>query len=172
MSLDGSKKKEDDTSTAKDPEVIAVPLTEEEQRDFEDLVYIAQKRNVKITIQRGAQAGIVAGLMVMGGVIAAGPVGAAVGGGIATGLAISLSKNVVSLKDLLQDTPPDKRRQVYELFAKAIREEFQDGFLENPELNLMLGGGTVISVVRYCLDRDIIENEKLEKLDGILRKIQ
>jgi len=95
-----------------------------------------------------------------------------VGGGIATGLAISLSKNVVSLKDLLQDTPPDKRRQVYELFAKAIREEFQDGFLENPELNLMLGGGTVISVVRYCLDRDIIENEKLEKLDGILRKIQ
>lgn len=148
------------------------PLTEVEQNDFENLVYIAQKREIKVTIQRGTQAGIAAGLLVMGGVIVAGPVGAVVGGAIGTGVAAGMSRNVVSLRQLLEQTPREKRSEVYRVFSEAMREEFQDGFQKNPELNLLLGGGTVVSVVRYCLERDMIENEKLEKLDGILKKIK
>jgi hypothetical protein len=61
---------------------------------------------------------------------------------------------------------------VYRVFSEALKEEFQDGFQENPELRVLLGGGTILSVLRYCLDRDLIENEKLERMDNILRKIK
>lgn len=151
---------------------LTKPLTEDEVRDYENLMYIAQKREIKVTIQKGTQAGIAAGLLVMGGVIVAGPVGAVVGGAIGTGVAASISQNVVSLSQLLDQTPPEKRGQVYRVFSEAMREEFQQGFTENPELRLLLSGGSVVSVVRYCLDRDMIENEKLEKLDNILKKIK
>eukprot|EP00527_Entomoneis_sp_CCMP2396_P003091 CAMPEP_0198138744 /NCGR_PEP_ID=MMETSP1443-20131203/2143_1 /TAXON_ID=186043 /ORGANISM="Entomoneis sp., Strain CCMP2396" /LENGTH=147 /DNA_ID=CAMNT_0043800655 /DNA_START=165 /DNA_END=608 /DNA_ORIENTATION=- len=147
-------------------------MTEEEEKDFENLLYIARKRELRVTIQNGTQAGVLAGLCVMGGVIVAGPVGAIVGGAIGTGVAVSLSQNVVTLNDLLQQTPPAKRGEVYRVFSEALKEEFQDGFQENPELRVLLGGGTVLSVLRYCLDRDLIENEKLERMDNILRKIK
>ena len=45
------------------------PLTDDESRDFANLVYIAQKRDIRVTIQKGTQAGLAAGLCVMGGVI-------------------------------------------------------------------------------------------------------
>ena len=61
---------------------------------------------------------------------------------------------------------------MYHLFSEAMREEFQDGFTDNPELRLMMGGGSIVSVMRYALDKDLIENEKLEKLDGILKRIK
>ena len=148
------------------------PLTSEEEADFANLVYIAQKRDIRVTIQRGMQAGLAAGLCVAGGVIVAGPVGALAGGAVGTALAASISKNVVSLHDLLEQTPREKRGEVYRVFSDAMREEFQDGFTENPELRLLMGGGSIISVMRYCLDKDLIENDKLEKLDNILKTIR
>lgn len=147
-------------------------LTKEEEEDFENLLYIARKREIRVTIQKGTQAGVVAGLCVMSGVIVAGPAGAIVGGAIGTGFAASISKNVVTLNDLLEKTPPEKRGGVYRVFREALKEEFQDGFSKNPELFLLMGGGTILSVIRYCLDRDLIENENLERLDNILRKVR
>jgi len=135
-------------------------------------LYIAQKRDIKVTIQKGVQAGIVAGLCVTSGVIVAGPVGAVAGGAVGTALAASMSRNVTPLKQLLEETPREKRAAVYRVFREALKEEFQDGFTESPELRLLLGGGSVISVMRYCLDKDLIENEKLERLDNILKTIR
>jgi hypothetical protein len=148
------------------------PLTKEEELDYENLVYIAQKREIRVTIQRGTQAGLAAGLCVMGGVIVAGPVGAMVGGAAGTAIAMSLAKEVVTLQDLLVKTPANKKGDVYRAFSDAMKEEFQDGFTQNPELRLLLSGGTVVSCMRYALDRDLIENDRLEKLDGILKKIR
>lgn len=153
-------------------QALQKPLTEEEEKDYENLVYIAQKREIKITIQKGTQAGVVAGLMVMGGVIVAGPVGAAVGGAAGTALAMSMSSGVVSLSELLSQTPAEKRGEVYRVFSETMKEEFQNGFTDNPELRLLMSGGSIIAVTRYALDKDLIENEKLEKLDNILRMIK
>lgn len=151
---------------------LKAPLNEEEAKDFQNLVYIAQKRDIRVTIQKGTQAGLAAGLCVMGGVIVAGPVGAVAGGAVGTALAASISRNVVSLSELLDQTPANQKGEVYRLFSEAMREEFQDGFTDNPELRLLMGGGSIISVMRYALDKDLIENEKLEKLDVILKKIK
>lgn len=150
---------------------LKTPLTPEEEKDYDNLVYIAQKREIRVTIQKGTQAGLAAGLMVMGGVIVAGPVGAVVGGAAGTALAASISSGVVSLSDLLNQTPPAKRGEVYRVFHEAMKEEFQDGFTQNPELRLLMGGGSIVAVMRYALDKELIESEKLEKLDLILKKI-
>ena len=152
-------------------QALKAPLTAEEEKDYDNLVYIAQKREIRVTIQKGTQAGLAAGLMVMGGVIVAGPVGAVVGGAAGTALAASISQGVVSLSELLNQTPAAKRGEVYRCFSEAMKEEFQDGFTENPELRLLMGGGSIVSVMRYALDKDLVENEKLEKLDIILKKI-
>jgi hypothetical protein len=148
------------------------PLTPEEAQDFDNLVYIARKRQVKVTVKTGAKAGLAAGLCVMGGVLVAGPVGAVVGGAVGTAMAASMSHNVITLNDLLEQTPAAKRAEVYHIFREAIQEEFQDGFTSNPELRLLLSGGTIMGVTRYCLDRDLIESEKLEALDNILSKVR
>lgn len=145
-------------------------LTAEEEKEFDDLVHIAQKRNVKITVKKGTQAGFAAGLCIMGGTVVGGPVGAVVGGVIGTGIATKISKQVVSLKQISKETPRGKRLQVYKVFSEALQEEFHDGFQENPELKLLLGGGSIIGVMRYCLDRDMIESDRLERLDGILKR--
>ena len=102
----------------------------------------------------------------------AGPVGALAGGAMGTALAASISRHVVSLSDLLVDTPADRKGEVYRLFSEAMQEAFQDGFTQNSELRLLMGGGSIISVMRYALDKDLIETEKLEKLDVILKRIK
>ena len=102
----------------------------------------------------------------------AGPVGALAGGAMGTALAASISRHVVSLSDLLVDTPADRKGEVYRLFSEAMKEEFQDAFTQNSELRLLMGGGSIISVMRYALDKDLIETEKLEKLDVILKRIK
>ena len=71
---------------------------------------------------------------------------------------------------MLKQTPLGEKRKVFKVFSEAMKEEFQDGFQENPELKLLLGGGGIIGVMRYCLDRDMIESERLEKLDLLLKK--
>jgi len=147
-------------------------LTLQEEEDFENLMYIAQKRNVQVTVQKGTQAGVAAGICVCGGILVGGPVGAVVGGAIGTLLAAKMSKRVVSLKQMLKETPRGKRRQVYRVFKEAIREELEGGFSEIPELKLLLGGGSIMSVTRYCLDRDMMEREKLERLDRVLQKVR
>ena len=145
-------------------------LTTEEQRlEYENLIYIAQKRNVRVTVQKSTQAGIAAGLCVMGGTIIAGPVGALAGGTVGTVMAASIARHVVPLYQLLEQTPPEQRTEVYHMYAQAIRDEFQNGFVENPELRLVMGGGSITSVLRYAMDRNMMEREKLEKLDALLK---
>lgn len=151
---------------------LKAPLNEEEAKDFQNLVYIAQKRDIRVTIQKGTQAGLAAGLCVMGGVIVAGPVGAMAGGAVGTALAASISRNVVSLSELLDQTPANQKGEVYRLFNEAMREEFQQGFTDNPELRVLMSGCSVVSVMRYALDKDLVESDKLEKLDVILKKIR
>lgn len=147
---------------------------EDEEEDYEHLIHIAQKRNVQVTVQKGTKAGIITGLLVMGGVIIAGPVGAVVGGAIGTGLAATvISRKVVSVQSLLQETPRAQRREVYRVFSEAIQAEFRQGFQSNPDLHYLLSkkkGMVTMSVLKYCLDRKMMDREKLQKLDGILTK--
>jgi hypothetical protein len=135
------------------------------------LVYLATKREIKCTIRKSTQAGVAAGLSVMAGTLVAGPIGAAAGGAIGTALAVSISKNIVPLNTLLEQTPQEKRGEVVKLFNEAFREEFIDTIESSPELKLVLSGRHPIGVVRYMVERDLIKSEKLEKLDGILSKV-
>eukprot|EP00521_Asterionellopsis_glacialis_P009695 CAMPEP_0195287662 /NCGR_PEP_ID=MMETSP0707-20130614/4634_1 /TAXON_ID=33640 /ORGANISM="Asterionellopsis glacialis, Strain CCMP134" /LENGTH=169 /DNA_ID=CAMNT_0040347439 /DNA_START=33 /DNA_END=542 /DNA_ORIENTATION=+ len=154
--------------------VNAIPSNadgEYNQKDYDDLLYLANKREIKVTINTSTKAGIVAGLAVMGGTLVAGPVGAAVGGAVGTAMAVSMSKNVVGLNQLLNDTPQEKRREIIMLFSEAFREEFTETINGNPELKLLMRGGTPISVVRYMVEKDIIQDENAKKLDGILTRI-
>mmetsp|Transcript_9211 Transcript_9211/g.13116 ORF Transcript_9211/g.13116 Transcript_9211/m.13116 type:complete len:170 (+) Transcript_9211:231-740(+) len=155
------------TATA---EIVAAKA-EYNEKDYADLIYLANKREIKVTIQTSTKAGIVAGLAVMGGTLVAGPVGAAVGGAMGTAMAVSMSKNVVGLNKLLEDTPREKRGDIVKLLSEAFREEFTDTINGNPELKLLLRGGTPISVVRYMVEKDIIKDENAKKLDGILTRI-
>jgi hypothetical protein len=107
----------------------------------------------------------------MAGTLVAGPAGAAAGGAVGTALAVSMSKNIVPLNKLLEQTPPEKRGEVIKLFNEAFREEFMDTIENNPELKLLLTGRTPLGVVRYMVDRELIQNDKLQKLDGILSKV-
>jgi hypothetical protein len=141
------------------------------QEEFDDLRYLSQKRDIQITIRKGTQAGLAAGLSVMAGVIVAGPVGAAVGGALGTSLAIHMAKDTVPLTTLLERTPPERRGEVIQIYRESFREEFLGAITSNPELKLLLSGGTIFSVVRYMMDRDLLQNEQLERLDGILKKV-
>mmetsp|Transcript_22197 Transcript_22197/g.31822 ORF Transcript_22197/g.31822 Transcript_22197/m.31822 type:complete len:109 (-) Transcript_22197:125-451(-) len=107
----------------------------------------------------------------MTGVIVAGPIGAVVGGAIGTAMAANIAKNVVSLNDLLEETPPGKRREVLQLFQESFKEEFVDTIQNNPELKLLMGGASIFGVMRYMVDKELIQNDQLERLDGILRKV-
>jgi hypothetical protein len=146
-------------------------ISPEEQKDYEDLQYLSKKREIKVTIRKGTQAGVAAGLSVMAGVIIAGPLGAAAGGALGTAMAMSISKNVVSLSDLLEQTPREKRHEVLQLFNESFREEFLETIQGNPELRLLLGGASIFGVMRYMVDRELLQNEQLEALDGILRRV-
>lgn len=150
---------------------ISSPLTPEQQAEYDDLLHLAQKREIKCTIRKSTQAGLAAGLSVMAGTLVAGPVGAVAGGAVGTALAVNISKNIVPLNTLLEQTPPGKRGEVIRLFNEAFKEEFMDTIEGNPELKLLLTGRHPIGVVRYMVDRDLIKSEKLEKLDGILSKV-
>jgi hypothetical protein len=107
----------------------------------------------------------------MAGTLVAGPVGAAAGGAVGTALAVKMSKNVVPLNKLLEQTPPEKRGEVIKLFNEAFREEFMETIEGNPELRLLLKGRTPLGVVRYMVDRDLIKSDKLQRLDGILSMV-
>jgi hypothetical protein len=132
---------------------------------------MARKREIKVTIRKGTQAGVAAGLSVMAGVIVAGPVGAMVGGAVGTAMAARIAKNVVSLNDLLDATPPEKRHDVIKAFNQSFKEEFLDTINNNPELKLLMGGASIFGVLRYMVDRDLLQNEQLAKLDGVLRHV-
>mmetsp|Transcript_15615 Transcript_15615/g.33011 ORF Transcript_15615/g.33011 Transcript_15615/m.33011 type:complete len:192 (+) Transcript_15615:68-643(+) len=147
------------------------PLTPEQQAEYDDLVHLATKREIRCTIRKSTQAGMAAGLSVMAGTLVAGPVGAVAGGAIGTALAVNISANIVPLNTLLDQTPPEKRGEVIKLFNEAFKEEFMDTIESSPELKLLLSGRSPLGVVRYMVDRDLIKNEKLEKLDGILSKV-
>ena len=149
----------------------ARPLDPEAQKDYDDLIFLARKREIRVTIRKGTQAGVAAGLSVMAGVIVAGPVGALAGGAVGTALAARIAKNVVSLNELLEHTPPGERRQVLQLYQESFKEEFVDTIQNNAELKLLLGGMSIFGVVRYMVDKELIHSDQLEWLDGILSKV-
>jgi len=146
-------------------------LTPEQAAEYEDLEHIAKKREIRCTIRTSTQAGLAAGISVMAGTIVAGPAGAVAGGALGTALAAKLSKNVVPMNKILADTPPGKRAEVVKIFNEAFKEEFMDTIDSSPELKLLLRGRHPIGVVRYMVDRDLIKDDKLKKLDGILSKV-
>ncbi|KAI2508264.1 hypothetical protein MHU86_6193 [Fragilaria crotonensis] len=143
----------------------------QEQQDYEDLQHVARKREIKVTIRKGTQAGVAAGLSVMAGVIVAGPVGAVVGGAVGTAMAARIAKNVVSLNELLDQTPPMKRREVLRAFHESFKEEFLETITNNPELKLLMGGASIFGVVRYMVDRELLQNDQLERLDRVLKHV-
>jgi hypothetical protein len=162
--------KKQKVNRSKDSELLTA-LTPQEHQDYEDIQHLARKREIKVTIRKGTQAGVAAGLSVMAGTIIAGPVGAAVGGAVGTAMAMSISKNVVGLNELLEKTPPHKRRELMVVFQESFKEEFMDTINGSPELKLLMGGMSIFGVVRYMVDREILQNDQLEKVDGILRKV-
>jgi hypothetical protein len=107
----------------------------------------------------------------MAGTIAAGPPGAIVGGAVGTALAVKIAKGVVPLKDVLDRSPPAQRKEVLKMFHASFKEEFEESIKGNPELKLLMAGGSIFGVVRYMVDRDLIESERLDKLDEILSKV-
>ena len=143
----------------------------QDQQDFEDLQYLATKREIRVTIRTSTKAGVAAGLSVMAGTLVAGPVGAVAGGAVGTALAASISKNVVPLNKLLDQTPPSERKEVLRLFNEAFRDEFVETIQDSPELKLLLSGHSPLGVVRYMVERDLIKSDKMEKLDRILKKV-
>lgn len=132
---------------------------------------MSKKREIKVTIRTGTQAGVAAGLSVMAGVIVAGPIGAAVGGAVGTALAVKMSKNVVPLNDLLEQTPYHKRGEVLDIFRQSFKEEFMDTINGSPELKLLLSGASIFGVVRYMMDRNMLESEQLAKIDKLLKYV-
>ena len=145
-----------------------IEANEQDASDYEDLRYLAQARDIRCTIRKSTQAGVAAGLSVMAGTVIAGPVGAAVGGAVGTALATSLAKDVVPLNVLLEKPPPGQRHEVLKAFHAIFKEEFKDTIQSSPELKLLLRGRSIFGVVRYMVERDLIEGEKLEKLDRIM----
>ena len=148
----GSAPAEEPTSALKaDADVTEVEWAAEDGKDYEDLQHIAMKREIKITMKKSTQAGIAAGLSVMAGVLVAGPVGAVVGGAVGTAMAAKLAKDVVPLTTLLDQTPKENRLEVMNLFRVAFQEEFTETIDSSPELKLLLGGATILGVVRYAM---------------------
>ena len=143
----------------------------QDQQDYEDLQYLATKREIRVTIRTSTKAGVAAGLSVMAGTLVAGPVGAVAGGAIGTALAASISRNMVPLNKLLDQTPPSERKEVLRLFNAAFKEEFVETIQDSPELKLLLSGHSPLGVVRYMVERDLIKSDKLDKLDRILKKV-
>lgn len=146
-------------------------MTPQEQQDYDDLQYLSRKREIRVTVRKSTQAGVAAGLSVMAGTLVAGPVGAAVGGALGTAMAVSMSKNVVSLSDLLEQTEAAERREIVKVFRESFREEFLETVQGSPELRLLLGGASIFGVVRYMVDRELLQNEQLKRLDAIMRKV-
>jgi hypothetical protein len=141
------------------------------ERDYEDLEHIARSRQVRVTIRRGTQAGVAAGLSVMAGVIIAGPPGAVVGAAVGGAVAHRISQNVVSLNELLKATPISKRNEILRVFRDSFKEEFVDTIQKNPELRLLMGGTSIFGVMRYMVDRELLRNDQLVRLDAVLRKV-
>ena len=163
---DAGRMAAEDAATA-----AAYAASVQDQQDYEDLQYLATKREIRVTIRTSTKAGVAAGLSVMAGTLVAGPVGAVAGGAVGTALAASISKNVVPLNQLLEQTPPSERKEVLRLFNEAFRDEFVETIQDSPELKLLLSGQSPLGVVRYMVERDLIKSDKMEKLDRILKKV-
>mmetsp|Transcript_14248 Transcript_14248/g.32379 ORF Transcript_14248/g.32379 Transcript_14248/m.32379 type:complete len:88 (+) Transcript_14248:451-714(+) len=86
-------------------------------------------------------------------------------------MAVSLSRDVVGLHDLLEETPVAKRGEIITLFRESFQEEFMDTIQNNPELKLLVGGMTILGILRYMIDREMLQDDQLETMDGILRKV-
>jgi len=153
--------------------VLDVPANDGtyDKQEYEDLLYLARVRAVKVTVNKATMAGLVAGLCVMAGVVVAGPVGAAAGGAVGTAVAMRHAEGVLTLTKLLEDTPPKKRGEVCKIFAEALKEEFEETIRSNPELKVIMGAGSPVHVVRYMVERDIIKNDQMKRMDTILSKI-
>ena len=158
------------------PSIDDNALQEDLLQDYEDLIQVARQRKLHITVHTGTKAGIVTGLLVMGGVIVAGPVGAVVGGTLGTGWAIRASHGSgVSVAQIFRETPLKDRPKVCREVVEALKSEFSDGLASHPEVKLMLSKkkgrmGTTMSVVKYCLDKRMMDDTKLQKLDDILQE--
>jgi hypothetical protein len=139
--------------------------------DYKHLERIALTREIRVTVQKGTQAGIAAGLTVAAGVIMAGHVGAMVGGAIGTAVATKMSQTVVPLKDILKTIPVEKRRDIVAVVYESFVDEFIESIYENPELRLMTSGMSILGIISYMLDRGLLKYCQLERLDGILRNI-
>lgn len=159
------------TTNSTNEHLLADPAVVDEAQDFEHLQQLASKREIRVTVRRGTQAGIVAGLSVMTGVIVAGPAGAVAGGAFGTAVAAHMAKDVVSLRQLLDQTPTAKRHEVLRIFRESFREEFTDAIQSSPELKLLVGGTSILGILRYAVDRKLLQNDQLEKVDGVLRKV-
>ena len=132
---------------------------------------MAQKREIKVTtIRKSTTAGVAAG---HGGAYwwPVRRVPSSVERLVPPVMAAKMAQNVVSLNDLLAATESSERHQVLGIFRECFREEFLESIQNQPELKLILGGGTIFGVMRYMVERDMLHNEQLEKLDRILRKI-
>ena len=71
----------------------------------------------------------------------------------------------------LEQTPPGSRREIMSLFNESFKEEFMETIQSSPELKLIMGGASIFGVVRYMVDRELLQNDQLKRLDGIMRKI-
>ena len=142
-----------------------------ETQDFADLQHLAAERETRQTIQKGIQAGLVAGLFVMTGGIVAGPVGAVAGGAFSSAMVSHLSRDVFSLNQLLEQTPPERRRDILQMFRRSFQEEFNEAIQNNPELKLLTDGATILGIMRYAVDMQLFKNDQLQRVDGILCKL-
>mmetsp|Transcript_43867 Transcript_43867/g.74882 ORF Transcript_43867/g.74882 Transcript_43867/m.74882 type:complete len:216 (+) Transcript_43867:241-888(+) len=178
VTSDSKTEKVDESATSNsttekaDAETDNKGLTAEQVADYENLQYLATKREIQCTIRKSTKAGLAAGISVMAGTLVAGPAGSVAGGAVGTALAAKISKDVVPLNKLLEETPPAKRGEVLKLYNEAFKEEFMDTIQNSPELKLLVSSHSPLSIVRYMVDRDLIKSEKLKKLDGILKKVK
>jgi hypothetical protein len=99
--------------------------------------------------------------------------GAVAGGTLGTIVATQMAatNHTVSLQQLLADTPVQERHKVVQIFRNAFHKEMMDTIQSNPELKLLVGGTSILGIVRYAVDRKLLSNDKLERVDHILRKI-
>ena len=159
-------------ASSRDPLLLLTPQTVETQ-DFFHLQHLVAEREHKLTLFKGAQAGLVAGLSVMMGGALGGPIGAVVGGGFAMTMAAHVAKDVVSLHQMLQDIPPERRNQVLQMSSDSFRREFTEAIEGTPELRLLSedDDASILGMMRYGVDRHLFKDEQLERVDGILRKV-
>ncbi|CAB3384511.1 Hypothetical predicted protein [Cloeon dipterum] len=89
---------------------------------------VARSRNVMVSAQKSAKAGVIAGTSVMIGTLVAGPVGLVLGGLVGTALAFRSTGDVKPLWQVLnEDLNDDQKQQLIENITNAFRNvEYTD----------------------------------------------